>query len=143
MFTCVAREDCFDFEICVTTLAQHLTGHSNLSDAACIVTVSMRELFFWSSNVIEIKSAVCKFFEECFSKECRLKNRMFLSLKRLFFRFGPVTARYSHDLIAKKYAPVHRSDIAFDRSVLRIRYNCFSTMPGSAFCCFGAESSVL
>ena len=63
----------FDFKIRVKIIAQHLTGHSNLSDAACIVTVSIRELFFWSSNVIKIKSAVCKLFEECFSKEFRLK----------------------------------------------------------------------
>ena len=69
-----------------------------------------------------------------------LKKRKLRSRSRLVFRAVPDTVRYSQDLIAKKKAPVHRSAIAFVRSVGLCLCNRKRTHPGSAFCCFGGGS---
>ena len=72
-----------------------------------------------------------------------LKKRRLRNLSLFVFLSGPGTVRYSHDLMAKKNAPVHRSAIATAHAVVFTRNNRFRMQPGSAFCGRGAGSSFL
>ena len=124
---------------CVTR-AQAFTGHSSGCDDECMVTVSNRWSFFWSSNVIDTAFAFVR-SGECMGRILLFrKKRRFRRRSRLVFRSVPDTVRYSQDLIAKKKAPVHKSAIAFVLSVGLCLCSCRRTHPGRAFCCFGGGS---
>ena len=124
----------------LVTRAHALTGHNSLCADECIVTVSKRWAFFWSSNVIEMALACMMCGEERGRTLLWRKNRKFRSRSRLVLRSVPETVRYSQDLMAKKKAPVQRSAMAFVLSVGVFLNRRRRIHPGRAFCCFGGGS---
>ena len=105
-----------------------------------MVTVSFLISFFWSSNVIEMNSLLCRLGAECSIGDLFLKNRKLRNRSLLVLRDGPVTVRYSQLRSAKKKAPPHRSAMAFDLSVVVDRNRCIRRQLGKAFWCFAAGS---
>ena len=69
------------------------------------------------------------------------KKRRFLSRRRFVLRKCPVTDKYSHDLIAKKNAPMVRSAIARARGVDVLAFILMRTHAGMAFCLLAGGSS--
>jgi hypothetical protein len=125
------------------TILHHIfTGQRSFSSVRWWVIISFFESRFWYSKVIETVSAKCR--DGCLWSIFLfpIKNQTFLRANNLVF-CCPDTWRYSHDLIAKKKAPINSSHMAISTGEIDDLKNWRRIDPVTATCCFSPGSRLL